>query len=336
METDKPLWEYLHRINIEGGHIELNKATGKFEILYHLTDHLGNVRAELSTDGSIKRHTSYYPFGMEWDESSDIEYAYNGKEKQEMHGFNMYDYGARFYDQTIGRWHSMDPLAEKYYSISPYAYCANNPVKNIDPDGRDWYSYIDKDDKTQYVYNPDIHSQKELDKNVGNAKYLGKTFTEGNNYYSLFGSIVNISSLEGQLYVLIDKAIMKEAKEIIDNPNNMDFQRTNFSIEGMKTKNSRMLGFDTYRNQYPFNYEGSFDGAYRIYDGPGMMIGQQEEWIGRSDMPKDIGAWSVGKVAYHIIYRNKGGSDIIHLRYNNKEAQSILQKYYKLYPQLKK
>lgn len=73
---------------------------------------------------------------MEWGKSYDMEFAYNDKEKMETHGFNMYDYGARFYDQTIGRWHSIDPLAEKYYSISPYAYCANNPVKNIDPDGR--------------------------------------------------------------------------------------------------------------------------------------------------------------------------------------------------------
>lgn len=73
---------------------------------------------------------------MEWHGSSNLEYAYNGKEKMETDGFNMYDYGARFYDQTIGRWHSIDPLAEKYYSISPYVYCANNPVKFVDPDGR--------------------------------------------------------------------------------------------------------------------------------------------------------------------------------------------------------
>ena len=107
-----------------------------FGFVYYIKDHQGNVKTEINSNKSIKNKTSYFPSGLELDNSSFIEYAYNGKEKIETHGFNMYDYGARFYDQTISRWHSMDPLAEKYYSISPYVYCANNPVRYIDPDGR--------------------------------------------------------------------------------------------------------------------------------------------------------------------------------------------------------
>ncbi|MDL2319786.1 hypothetical protein LJC45_01490 [Alistipes sp. OttesenSCG-928-B03] len=61
----------------------------------------------------------------------------NGKETQESLGVNYLDYGARMYDLRIGRWHSIDPLAEKYYSHSPYSYVYNNPVLYIDPDGRD-------------------------------------------------------------------------------------------------------------------------------------------------------------------------------------------------------
>ena len=61
---------------------------------------------------------------------------YNGKEFMEMHGYDTYDYGARGMYPALMRFTTPDPLAEKYYSISPYAYCGDNPINAVDPDGR--------------------------------------------------------------------------------------------------------------------------------------------------------------------------------------------------------
>ncbi|WP_029905331.1 RHS repeat-associated core domain-containing protein [Prevotella sp. 10(H)] len=67
-------------------------------------------------------------------------YKYNGKKLDQNHQLNMYDYSAKFYEPGIGRFSTVDPLAEKYYSWSPYAYVGNNPLKYIDPTGMDWWS----------------------------------------------------------------------------------------------------------------------------------------------------------------------------------------------------
>ena len=100
-----------------------------------------NNREVVSASGSVQQVTNYYPFGAPYADpaavvSADLQpYKYNGKELDKMHGLNTYDYGARQYNPIVGRWDRMDPLCEKYYSISPYVYCVNNPVKYIDEHG---------------------------------------------------------------------------------------------------------------------------------------------------------------------------------------------------------
>jgi len=118
---------------------------------YYRRDHLGNNRevwrAPYTTSqgatvaATTIQRTQYYPSGLPWasnsgDNPGTQNKKYNGKEFVEMHGYDEYDYHARGYYPAIGRFMSVDPLAEKYYSISPYAYCGGNPVNFIDPDGR--------------------------------------------------------------------------------------------------------------------------------------------------------------------------------------------------------
>jgi len=99
---------------------------------------------------SVIQYTQYYPSGLPWESNSGdnpgLQHKkYNGKEFIEMNNYDTYDYGARGYYPAIGRFTTMDPLCEKYYSISPYAYCANNPVNRIDPDGREWKEKKDEE-----------------------------------------------------------------------------------------------------------------------------------------------------------------------------------------------
>jgi RHS repeat-associated protein len=67
-------------------------------------------------------------------------YKFIGKELDQETGYDYF--GARCYDARIGRWLSVDPLAEKYWGWSPYAYGADNPAKVIDPNGAGWWDAV--------------------------------------------------------------------------------------------------------------------------------------------------------------------------------------------------
>jgi len=122
--------------------------------VYQYKDHLGNVRlsyADYNGDGSINPTTeileenNYYPFGLKHQGYNQIanayrneaaeKYKYNGKEFQDELGLDWYDYHARNYDPAIGRFTSVDPLAEQFPSWNPYTYTFNNPIRFTDPTG---------------------------------------------------------------------------------------------------------------------------------------------------------------------------------------------------------
>lgn len=124
-----------HILLTETGYISLND--NKYH--YFIQDHQGNNRVVANEDGTVEETNDYYPFGALMASSGSIQpYKYNGKELDRKSGLDWYDYGSRMYDATLGRWHSIDPMAEKHYDSCPYSYCGSNPVIRIDPNGEDW------------------------------------------------------------------------------------------------------------------------------------------------------------------------------------------------------
>ena len=131
----------------DGGYAQATASgtTDKFTFYYQNKDHLGTVRETVTSTGAMKQRVNYYPFGGQLVDTLKAmvlspnfqQYKYNGKEFDGTFGLNTYDYGARQHYPVLARWDRIDPLCEKYYGISPYAYCGNNPVKHIDPDGKE-------------------------------------------------------------------------------------------------------------------------------------------------------------------------------------------------------
>ena len=124
----------------EEGYVDLSTNT----YYYYLKDHQGNNRVVIKDDGTVSEANHYYPFGGVFASTGNVQpYKYNGKELDTKKGLNWYDYGARHYDATLGRWFAVDPLAEKMGAWSPYAYCKNTPLNRIDIGGATDYKLTD-------------------------------------------------------------------------------------------------------------------------------------------------------------------------------------------------
>ncbi len=115
----------------------------KPEYHFSVKDHLGNIRVTVDEQGEIVSKDDYYPFGLRMPGRShtsgagnDI-YKFSGKELDDENGLGLYYFGARYYDAAVCRFGSVDPHAGSYPRLSTYSYVANNPLKFIDPNGKD-------------------------------------------------------------------------------------------------------------------------------------------------------------------------------------------------------
>ena len=161
----------LKYILFDGGLIAMDGASPEY--LFFLRDHLGSVRVVARPDGKAVQVNHYYPYGMAFagggmsgnagahpveggvsvaggsleigGETGGMElarpgasqpYRFLGNELYTSNSLGLYDFSARMYDPALGRFLSVDPMAEGYRHLSPYAYCAGNPVVYADKDGQ--------------------------------------------------------------------------------------------------------------------------------------------------------------------------------------------------------
>ena len=126
-------------------------------LYFYIKDYQGNVRVVLNQANRPVEINSYYPYGglmVATTTEGSQPYKYSTKELDRENGLDLYDSKTRMYDPTIGRTPTQDPMAEKYYSMSPYLWCAGNPITFADPNGKEvdviWLLRIDQSCNTNY------------------------------------------------------------------------------------------------------------------------------------------------------------------------------------------
>ena len=164
----------LKYILFDGGLIAMDGASPEY--LFFLRDHLGSVRVVARPDGKAVQVNHYYPYGMAFagggmsgnagahpveggvsvaggsleigGETGGMElarpgasqpYRFLGNELYTSNSLGLYDFSARMYDPSLGRFLSVDPMPETCLNMTPFAYCGNNPIIRVDPEGEIWH-----------------------------------------------------------------------------------------------------------------------------------------------------------------------------------------------------
>ncbi|SCW65905.1 DUF6443 domain-containing protein [Mucilaginibacter sp. NFR10] len=247
--------DYIDGIQYENGNIifiqtEEGRAInngGNYIYEYSLTDHLGNNRLSFDQNSAtvIRQQDDYYPFGMELSRGTTAspknEYLYNKKELQEELG--QYDYGARFYDPVIGRWGSVDKLAEhpEQIHLSPYAYVGNNPILKNDPDGNCPICLIVAVEVLEALTTEQV---------VG-----GLIFTAGGTYVTskIIDHSSNTSTFDRPIFTndntRITNSVPKITPNIINANGSQNSSKTQKGVNNKTSNNARVIGQEAHRQE---------------------------------------------------------------------------------------
>ena len=127
----------LEMLRFAGGYFDANLVPH-----YYVTDYLGSNIAVIRSDGALVQSATYYPYGTPHRAPKNLtavsttnSYLFGGKELMTQDALDEYLYGARTYLPAATIFSSIDPLCEKYYHLSPYVFCAANPIRYVDPSG---------------------------------------------------------------------------------------------------------------------------------------------------------------------------------------------------------
>ena len=146
-DSDGTKRKYIYVNGMKIATTETKTGTTTDTTTYHHSDHLGGSNASTNENGDLTEVNDYYPYGSTRIEEAvngyDNNYLYTGKELDRTSG--LYYYGARYYDPELGRFTSVDPWggnSDDPQSLNKYAYVTNNPMKYVDPDGKEKYDIV--------------------------------------------------------------------------------------------------------------------------------------------------------------------------------------------------
>ncbi|MCQ2275511.1 MAG: RHS repeat-associated core domain-containing protein [Bacteroidales bacterium] len=260
-----------------------------------------------------------------------LNYAFLAKERDTETGLSYF--GARYYSSNLSIWLSVDPMSDKYPSLSSYVYCADNPVKLVDPNGEDWY----EDENGKMYFTDKYMSATAFARSGIKGTYRGKTYDKNGVYYSLFGSTLDskdVSSNQIKLTKKIDEAFIKYAaynkkceRSTGEYPARSTSDYSDFNdiipfVDRFGTTDENQHDWDpTTKKEFQYAYNSKFRFT---------VVGRREKMFGHfygfstEYNRKDFGT---GNIGYHLYIVN-GKNKIIGLTFNKKENVEAFHKLY--------